>query len=271
MSISKLDNLARMYAFEHLGETREAVINGLKEIKEFINSDEVLKKIKISEIVIMYFLRSNKFRIERAKKKIKSYYVYRMDISEWFSNRDPFLPTISELLELGVFLPVIEKDECNRQIVILRVAAHNPKIHNQNDVMKVSLMVLDWLIYNDELTSVYGTRAIFDMKNVQLGHALQMTPTIIMRAVQSMESYPTRIQQLYFVNAHKSINVILDIFKKFMSQKLKNRIIVSKNNPEFNANDHLPIDLGGTNRSYKELSIYWKNKLENNHLWFREN
>ncbi|KAG5684882.1 hypothetical protein PVAND_014092 [Polypedilum vanderplanki] len=255
----------------HLGETKEALIEGIREIREFINEDTELKNVIITDRILIYFLRSNKFRIERVKKKIRSFYIHRLEINEWFINRDPFLTKINELLKIGIFLPVIEKNELKQQIVILRIGAHNPKIHLQNDVMKTSLMVLDWLTFNDETISIYGIRAIFDMKNITLYHALQMTPIIIKRAVYLMDSYPTRIQQLHFVNAHRGINIVLDIFKKFMPQKLQERILVTRENPEFKASDHLPIDLGGTNKSYKELAKYWKHKLEKNHLWFNEN
>ena len=105
----------------------------------------------------------------------------RAERVEWFEKRDPFLPEILELLELGVFLPLRIKDSENRQVVIIRTAVHNPKLHKQNDVLKVSKMVLDLLIDMYEEISIYGIRAIFDMKGVGLGHALQMTPTIIKR------------------------------------------------------------------------------------------
>lgn len=105
----------------------------------------------------------------------------RAERVEWFEKRDPSLPEILELLDLGVFLPLMNKDSDNRQVVIIRTAIHNPKLHKQNDVLKVSKMVLDFLIDKNEEISIYGIRAIFDMKGVGLGHALQMTPTIIKR------------------------------------------------------------------------------------------
>lgn len=75
--------------------------------------------------------------------------------------RDPFLSEISELLSIGVFLPLRQKDEENRQIVIIRTAAHNSSKHKQNDVFKVGRMILDYLVSVDESISVYGIRAIF--------------------------------------------------------------------------------------------------------------
>lgn len=82
----------------------------------------------------------------------------RMERVEWFGNRDPFSPEIEELFDLGVFLPLKEKDNQNRQVFIIRkcsylifiienvtpflfrllgTAVHDPKIHTQNNVLKV--------------------------------------------------------------------------------------------------------------------------------------
>lgn len=131
-------------------------------------------------------------------------------------------------------------------------------------------MILDWLAYHNEKMSIYGIRAVFDMKNIRLGHALQMTPTIIKRAVMSMESYPVRIQKLEFVNANRGVNVVLDVFRSFMTQKLKDRITVSRHVPDFNSNDHLPYELGGSEGTYKDLAQHWKKLLQKNYAWFSD-
>lgn len=92
---------------------------------------------------------------------LSSHYKQRADRVEWFTFRDPYLTELSELLSIGVFLPLKQKDEENRQIVIIRTAAHNPSKHKQNDVFKVGRMILDYLVATDESISVYGIRAIF--------------------------------------------------------------------------------------------------------------
>jgi len=189
-------------------------------------------------------------------------------VTEWYTFRDPFLTEMSELLDIGVFLPVLQKDEQHHQIVILRIAAHDPSKHLQNNVMKISMMLLDYLTLHDQNLSVYGVRAIFDMNGIKLAHALQMTPHIIKNVVNAMECQPLRIQKLEFVNANRGINVILDIFRSFMSEKLRNRITVTRDIPKFNAHDHLPIELGGSTGSYRDLAKHWKKVLQNNHQWF---
>lgn len=84
-----------------------------------------------------FFLRTSKFDVERAKKKLKTFYQMRAERTEWFNNRDPQLPEIQELLKLGVFLP-IGPDAEQRMVVVIRTAAHDPKLHSQNNVFKVS-------------------------------------------------------------------------------------------------------------------------------------
>lgn len=101
--------------------------------------------------------------------------------TEWYENRDPFDPKMVELLDIGVFLPLKIKDEHNRQVIIIRTAAHNPKLHDQNDVFKIGKMILDYLMSQDESISIYGIIAIFDMTGVTLGHALQLPPQLIKR------------------------------------------------------------------------------------------
>lgn len=63
----------------------------------------------------------------------------RAERNEWFDKRNPFQPELVELMDLGVFLPLRIKDDQNRQIFVIRTAAHDPKQHSQNDVFKVGV------------------------------------------------------------------------------------------------------------------------------------
>lgn len=108
------------------------------------------------------------------------------------------------------------------------------------------------------------------MQGITLGHGLQMTPVLIKRAVNSWESYPLRIKKLEFVNASFGINFVLDIFRSFMTAKMKERVSTKRGNPDYKASDKLPKDLGGTVGSYESLARYWKQVLEKNHQWYDE-
>lgn len=120
----------------------------------------------------------------------------------------------------------------------------------------------------EDRSSESGMKMFSDMQGISLGHALQMTPLIIKRAVDSWESYPLRIQKLEFVNANYGINVVLDIFRSFMSAKMKARVSAKRGKPDFKASDNLPVELGGNESSYAVLAEHWKRVLESNANWF---
>lgn len=88
------------------------------------------------------------------------------------------------------------------------------------------------------------------------------------RAVHAWENYSCKVKKLEFINAPTHINVVLDIFRKFMSQKLRNRVFVTRGQSTVEAD--LPKDLGGSGPSYKELTKYWKNKTQERAAWFAE-
>lgn len=81
----------------------------------------------------------------------------------------------------------MEKDAAGRLVVLIRVAAHDPRRHLQNDVFKVGKMTLDLAMEQDEYISVYGVTAIFDLTGVSLGHARQLTPGMIKKAVHAWQ------------------------------------------------------------------------------------
>ena len=48
-------------------------------------------------------------------------------------------------------------------------------------------MVIELMCSEDEATSVTGVVAIIDLKGVGMGHAMQMTPSLIRKAVNSWQ------------------------------------------------------------------------------------
>ena len=71
MTNIKLDNFAKLHAYEFLNESEEDVKIGTLEIRDFIENHSELDEQLISDQSILYFLRASKFQIDKAKKKIK--------------------------------------------------------------------------------------------------------------------------------------------------------------------------------------------------------
>lgn len=272
--VCRLSEKERDYAAVNLNETEENRSLKIDEIREWILKNDRLKS-RIDDFFILRFLRACKFDIEKTKYKLWNYHEQRSNVPEWYANKNPFLPELQDMLNLGTLLPMNKLDNEGRMIVLIRVAAHDPKKHNLADMLKASLMVLDLAIRENELVSIYGIIAILDMTGISMGHALQLPPNVIKKLVHAWQGcYPLRIQGLEFINAPSYINVVLNIFKSFMTNKLKQRVHVHAKGTKTFLNkiqrDILPCEYGGTDGSVKNLKEYWKNAVEENHSWYTE-
>uniref|UniRef100_A0A336N1X3 CSON011904 protein n=1 Tax=Culicoides sonorensis TaxID=179676 RepID=A0A336N1X3_CULSO len=253
------------FAEDDIGETSERRTEALIMLKSWLKENPKINA-NPDPLSLLYFLRACKYDLDRTKENIKKFYKMRSIRSEWFNDRSPLDPHIAELFRIGVFLPLLKKDVDNRQIVIIRTGAHNPKKHKFSDVLKASKMILDYLMFQDESISVYGINAYFDMSHLTGGHAFQLTPTLIKHAVQSWEVYPIRVKLLKFLMVPSHVIWALQIFRSFMSAKLKSRMFISRDTAEDPS--RLPVDLGGTESSYDELTVYWREKMESNADFF---
>nr|XP_022920040.1 retinol-binding protein pinta-like isoform X2 [Onthophagus taurus] len=239
----------------------------LKEIHPKIHSTT-------DDLFLLAFLRGCKFNLDKTKHKLNNYNKMRTEIPEWFSNRNPNQPNLLELIKLGVFIPLRKLHE-NQHVVIIRTAAHNPKLHKQDDVFKTGMMILDLLGHQNEMLQIYGIIAIFDMKGISLSHAKQLPPSMIKKAVFSWQNYHCRPKQLEFINAPTYINVVLNVFKRFMSEKLKGRIRVHFYGYEtlhkVVSKDVLPMEYGGNNGELKDHIEYWTERILESSEWFKLN
>uniref|UniRef100_A0A6M2DTV3 CRAL-TRIO domain-containing protein n=1 Tax=Xenopsylla cheopis TaxID=163159 RepID=A0A6M2DTV3_XENCH len=248
-----------LYAQKHLGETESIRKDSIIAIQQWISQNPNIKA-KSDAITILHFLRGCKFDIPKTIAKIKCFYQARSKVTEWYHNRDPYLCELQELIDLGVFLPLKHKDSHNRLIVVIKVAAHDPKKHLQDNVFKLGQMVMDLVLHLDETISIYGVVAVFDLENVTLGHALQLHPLMIKKLVDSWKFYPTMVKRLDFVNAPSYINVVLNVFMKFMTKKLRDRVVVHKTG--LSTMTCLPEEcIKHPKAFFKDLSNYWKEQL----------
>lgn len=268
-----LDDTAKKYAEENLNETEETRTTSLTEIKRWLKEEVPYLNARLDDKHLLAFLRGCKFRMEKTKTKLLNYYTMRRDEPAWFCNRDPQLKEIQDLVKLGVFVPLRQSCD-NRLVVIIRAAAHNPKIHKQDNVFKAGKMILDIAAMENELCQIYGVAAIFDMSGVNFWHGKAMTPSVIKRAVHAWQNYHCRPKQFEFINAPLYINVVLNIFKNFMTDKMKSRIRVHFNGisslHQVINREMLPVEYGGDGESIHNLIAFWNEKLLSYRGWFKD-
>jgi len=266
-----IDDQAKKYAAENLNETDENRKVCVKQLKLWLENEVPWLNGRTEDRYLLPFLRGCKFNLEKTKLKLVNYYTMKRDRLEWFAQRNPLLPVIQELIKRGVFLPLKQYHD-NKLVVIIRTAAHDPKLHTWDDVFKAGKMVLDVACLENELVQIYGVIAIFDMTGISFAHYKTMTPGLIKKSVFAWQNYHVRPKQLEFINSPTYITVALNIFKSFMSEKMRNRVRVHFGGVTKAQNivgTHiLPPEYGGQGDNFESLGNYWFKKVLDYKDWF---
>lgn len=241
------------------------------EIRKWLAKE--VPEARTDDKIIQLFLAGCKQDSGLARRKIKNYYEMRRTTPEWFLDRNPDNRNIRELLSLGVMLPLPVKDNWNRTVMLVRATANDPKANPMTDVFKVGMMVVDLAMELDETITNNGIFLIVDLDGVGLSHALQMTPSLVKRAVHSWQDcYPIRLIGIDFVNCPPHVNLVLNLFKSFMKEKMRKRIrIHGKGNlqlTQFIPRKCLPTEYGGTYGPRSLVVQLWKDKVLSNKEWF---
>uniref|UniRef100_A0A146M425 Alpha-tocopherol transfer protein n=1 Tax=Lygus hesperus TaxID=30085 RepID=A0A146M425_LYGHE len=176
----------KKYCETVLKETDKKREESIEWVRNWLDNNKEYNARRDAYSLIRY-MRACKYNHERAIKKLECMHKLRTSAPEWYENRDPLLPEIQELMKLGVFLPLLQRDPEGRAVILIRATAHDPRKHLQNNVFKTGLMILDLFLNRFQDTSVYGVVAILDLKDVTLGHARQMTIPIIRKCVHSWQ------------------------------------------------------------------------------------
>ncbi|KAF7281274.1 hypothetical protein GWI33_004895 [Rhynchophorus ferrugineus] len=268
-----LDRDVLQYIAEVLKETDQDRERALREIRAWLKEEGSWLNARGESKFILPFLRGCKFDVDKTKKKLTNYYVMRRDRPEWFRNRNPRLQHIQDLIKMGVFLP-LKRHHDNKLVVIVRIAAHDPKKYDWNDIFKVGKMILDVVCMEDQRAQIYGVIAIFDLSGLSFGHYRTITPSLMKNAVYAWQNYHIRPKNLEFVSSPIYINVAINLIKSFMTEKMKQRIKVhfggTEKAQDIVDKDILPVEFGGENETVEELGEYWLEKLLRYEQWFAE-
>lgn len=91
--------------------------------------------------------------------------------------------------------------------------------------MKVSTMVNDILMRDDDNLAVAGQVGILDLANVTMAHFLQFHPSFIKKMTMlSQEGSPVRQKGFHYINTPKGFEQVFSVFKSFMNEKNRSRV-----------------------------------------------
>lgn len=119
-----------------------------------------------------------------------------------------------------------------------------------DEVYKGCVVFLEAAMLEPE-TQVHGAIVIFDMDGLSLQQTWQFTPQFAKRIVDWLQDcMPLRVKAIHIVNQPKIFTVVFALFKPFLREKLRGRIIFHGNDRKSLHNhispQNLPPIYGGT-------------------------
>ncbi|XP_045511032.1 alpha-tocopherol transfer protein isoform X2 [Colias croceus] len=273
----------REIARNELRETPEIIKPAVEELRRLLEEDKELYVPCDRDAWLIRFLRPCKFYPESAYDLIKRYYNFKVKHHKHYEGLTPskeqnvfnqnvlkVLPTRDQLgrrvlvLELGnsnhtairKLLSLILKGmwEFIISIAVMQIIKLLEKWnHNQcnlDEVFKGCVLFLEAAMLEPE-TQICGAVVIFDMDGLCLQQAWQFTPQFAKRIVDWLqECIPLRIKGLYIINQPYIFNMVFQLFKPLLKEKLRSRIVFMGSDREllykYISPKNLPDKYGGS-------------------------
>lgn len=209
-------------AQRELRETPEVMESSIKQLKELLQAEPYLD-LPLEDEYMKMFLRPTHYYPESALKRIKSFFFMKQKYGEACSNVLPAkLQNVfdAEILEL---LP--NRDQHGRRILILEAGKKwKPSKVPLVDLFRgIQLTVLGSMV--EPLSQICGAIVIIDVEDLPMGHVMQFTPTFASMLLDYVqECICMRLKAVHIVNNSYIFNILFNIFKPFIREKLRKRI-----------------------------------------------
>jgi CRAL/TRIO domain len=157
---------------------------------------------------------------------LEKYLVIRQTYPKWFGNLDIDDPEMSELLDTGFLVPLIEKS--NKRSVILACPGRVDPTKFTSEVMVKAFALMCEVVFHDEETQIAGFVHMNDDKNFSMAHLTLYPLTDVRTLTKCMQnSAPMRQKQFIFFNVPPVAQKLIEFVMNVLNEKLRKRIAVS--------------------------------------------
>ncbi|XP_037909600.1 alpha-tocopherol transfer protein-like isoform X2 [Hermetia illucens] len=230
----ELDDLTpfgKEVAERELRETPEIKAQAVADLKRLLEDENDLYVPIENEEWLVRFLRPCKFYPESAKELIKRYYAFKVKHHDMYDGLVPSRE--ANIFNQNILTVFPNRDQLGRRILLLELGKKwKHKEVTLDEVFKGCVLYLEAAMLEPE-TQVHGAVVLFDMDGLSLQQTWQFTPPFAKRIVDWLQdSVPLRIKGIHIVNQPKIFNVVFALFKPFLREKLRSRIIFHGTNRE---------------------------------------
>ncbi|XP_031771197.1 alpha-tocopherol transfer protein-like isoform X4 [Apis florea] len=211
-------------AKSELRETPELQNEAIARLRELLKAETDLKCPLENDAWLIRFLRPCKYYPESALNLVKNYYNFKVKHSNVYDNLKPSKE--KNIFEQNILSVLPNRDQNGRRILVIELGKkwkHNKC--NLDEVFKGCVLYVEAAML-EPATQIAGAIVVFDMDGLTLQQAWQFTPAFAKRIVDWLQdAVPLRIKNIHIVNQPYVFNMVFALFKPFLRDKLKNRLI----------------------------------------------
>lgn len=170
-------NLAPKYkiiAQEELHEDDNIRAQALSQFREWIAKHPHIKKCRTDAVFLLRFLRTKKFNIQSACDMLEKYLTIRQMYPEWFKKLDCEDPELALILESGYLVPLLERDELGRQVILSCAGKFDAFKFTAAQMARTHSLVVESM-FDDEESQIAGYTFINDEGGLTMSHISMWT------------------------------------------------------------------------------------------------
>lgn len=211
-------------AKKELRESPEVQREAIAKLRELLKAETDLKVPLDNDPWMIRFLRPTKYYPESALKMVKNYYAFKVKHENVYKGLKP--STEKNIFEHNILTVLPNRDQYGRRVLIIELGKKWK--HNKcslDEVYKGCVLYLEAAILEPS-TQIAGAVVIFDMDGLTLQQTWQFNPPFAKRILDWLqEAVPLRVKNIHIINQPYVFNMVFALFKPFLREKLKSRII----------------------------------------------
>lgn len=235
------------YARLQCGEDPNSRLQAIYELRDIIYERGECTPHRMDDEYLLRFLRARNFIPQRAHRLMVNYCQFKEENPELFENVYPL-----DLRRIGdnniVSVPPY-RDQHGRRLLYFRLGCWDPKVTSVEDLFKATIFILE-LGLLEQRTQILGGVALFDLEDLGIQHAWQITPSVATKIIKLLvSSFPTKIHAIHIINHSWIFDKIYNIFKPLLTKEMSSKIYFhGHDNTSLHKHinpDHLPERYGG--------------------------
>ncbi|CAH0726038.1 unnamed protein product, partial [Brenthis ino] len=210
------------YARLKCGEDPNTRLQSICDLKDMIYERGECTPHRMDNEYLLRFLRARNFIPQKAHRLMVNYYKFKKENPQLFENVYPL--DLRRLGDSNVIAVPPYRDQNGRRLLLFRIGCWDPSSVAIEDIFKATIFALE-LGMLEQRTQILGGVALFDLEDLGMQHAWQVTPSVASKIIKLLvSSFPAITHAIHIINNSWTFDVIYTIFKPLLTPEMTSKI-----------------------------------------------